>query len=87
MSQPTQVEELKAAATALEHADPELVRRAAADDSYAGELGDLQLLFENAQPRVRGGLGVAIVSTSEGVMTDVQARKKNLGGELLCYIW
>lgn len=40
-----------------------------------------------AIPRVRGGLGVAIVSTSEGVMTDVQARKKNLGGELLCYIW
>ncbi len=38
-------------------------------------------------PRVRGGLGVAILSTSEGVMTDVQARKKNLGGELLCYIW
>jgi small subunit ribosomal protein S8 len=38
-------------------------------------------------PRVRGGLGVAVVSTSEGVMTGVQARKKNLGGELLCYIW
>jgi len=38
-------------------------------------------------PRVRGGLGVAIVSTSEGVFTDSQARKKNLGGELLCYIW
>ncbi|HXE41592.1 MAG TPA: 30S ribosomal protein S8 [Candidatus Baltobacteraceae bacterium] len=38
-------------------------------------------------PRVRGGLGVAVVSTPEGVMTDVQARKKNLGGELLCYIW
>ncbi|HTV62723.1 MAG TPA: 30S ribosomal protein S8 [Verrucomicrobiae bacterium] len=38
-------------------------------------------------PRVRGGLGVAVISTSEGVMTDVQARKKNLGGELLCYIW
>src|SRR3984885_4916422 len=38
-------------------------------------------------PRVRGGLGVAIVSTSEGLMTDVQARKKNVGGELLCYIW
>jgi small subunit ribosomal protein S8 len=38
-------------------------------------------------PRVRGGLGVAIVSTSQGVMTDAQARKKNLGGELLCYIW
>jgi small subunit ribosomal protein S8 len=38
-------------------------------------------------PRVRGGLGVAIVSTSEGLLTDRQARKKNLGGELLCYIW
>jgi small subunit ribosomal protein S8 len=38
-------------------------------------------------PRVRGGLGIAVVSTSEGLMTDVQARKKNLGGELLCYIW
>jgi len=38
-------------------------------------------------PRVRGGMGVAVLSTSEGVMTGVQARKKNLGGELLCYIW
>lgn len=38
-------------------------------------------------PRVRGGLGVAIVSTSEGLLTDAEARKKNLGGELLCYIW
>lgn len=38
-------------------------------------------------PRVRGGLGVAMLSTSEGILTDVQARKKNLGGELLCYIW
>jgi small subunit ribosomal protein S8 len=38
-------------------------------------------------PRVRGGLGVAVVSTSEGVMTGVQAKKKNLGGELLCYVW
>ena len=38
-------------------------------------------------PRVRGGLGVAIVSTSEGVMTGTQARNKNIGGELLCYIW
>jgi len=38
-------------------------------------------------PRVLGGMGVAVVSTSEGVMTGVQARKKNLGGELLCYVW
>ena len=38
-------------------------------------------------PRVRGGLGVAVLSTSEGVMTGNQARKKNLGGELVCYVW
>ena len=38
-------------------------------------------------PRVRGGLGVAVVSTSEGLMTDTQARKKNIGGELICYVW
>ncbi len=38
-------------------------------------------------PRVRGGLGVAVISTSEGLMTGVQARKKNLGGEVVCYIW
>jgi len=38
-------------------------------------------------PRVRGGLGVAVLSTSEGLMTDVQARRKNLGGELICYVW
>jgi small subunit ribosomal protein S8 len=38
-------------------------------------------------PRVRGGLGVAILSTPEGVMSGVSARKKNLGGELLAYVW
>jgi len=38
-------------------------------------------------PRVLGGLGVAVVSTPEGVMTGTAARKKNLGGELLCYVW
>jgi small subunit ribosomal protein S8 len=38
-------------------------------------------------PRVRGGLGVAVVSTSEGLLTDMQARRKNLGGELICYVW
>lgn len=38
-------------------------------------------------PRVRGGLGVSIVSTSQGVMSGNEARKKNVGGELLCYIW
>ncbi len=38
-------------------------------------------------PRVLGGMGVSILSTSEGIMTGTQAKKKNLGGELLCYIW
>jgi small subunit ribosomal protein S8 len=38
-------------------------------------------------PLVRGGLGISVVSTSQGVMTGTQARKNNLGGELLCYIW
>jgi len=38
-------------------------------------------------PRVRGGLGVSMLSTSEGLMTGTQARKKNLGGELICYVW
>lgn len=38
-------------------------------------------------PRVLGGLGVAIVSTSSGLMTDRQARKSNLGGEVLGFVW
>jgi len=38
-------------------------------------------------PRVLGGLGIAIVSTSKGIMTDRQARKENVGGEVICYIW
>jgi|TARA_B100000768_G_C11080997_1_gene290798 small subunit ribosomal protein S8 len=38
-------------------------------------------------PRILGGFGTAIVSTSQGLMTDHQARKKGVGGELLCYIW
>jgi small subunit ribosomal protein S8 len=38
-------------------------------------------------PRVLGGLGLAILSTSHGVMTGSDARKQNLGGEVLCYVW
>ena len=38
-------------------------------------------------PRVRGGMGVAVISTPEGIMTGVEARKKNLGGEVICHIW
>ncbi len=38
-------------------------------------------------PRVLGGLGLAILSTSHGIMTGSEARKQNLGGEVLCYVW
>jgi small subunit ribosomal protein S8 len=38
-------------------------------------------------PRVLGGLGVAVLSTSHGLMTDREARKRKVGGEVLCYVW
>jgi small subunit ribosomal protein S8 len=38
-------------------------------------------------PRVLGGLGVAVLSTSHGLMTDREARKRNVGGEILCFVW
>ena len=38
-------------------------------------------------PKVLGGLGIAIVSTNEGILTDKEARQKNVGGEVLAYIW
>lgn len=38
-------------------------------------------------PRVLGGLGIAIVSTSKGIMPDREARKNGIGGEILCYVW
>ena len=38
-------------------------------------------------PRVLGGLGVAVLSTSQGLMTDREARKRQVGGEVLCYVW
>ncbi|REJ38360.1 MAG: 30S ribosomal protein S8 [Bacillota bacterium] len=41
----------------------------------------------NEIPRVLGGLGVAILSTSRGVMTDRQARREGVGGEVICYVW
>jgi small subunit ribosomal protein S8 len=45
--------------------------------------------YSNAKnlPRVLGNLGIAIISTSQGVMTNLEARKLNIGGEILCYIW
>lgn len=41
----------------------------------------------NEIPKVLGGLGVAILSTSKGVMTDKEARKERVGGEVICYVW
>jgi small subunit ribosomal protein S8 len=38
-------------------------------------------------PRVLGGLGVAVLSTSQGLMTDREARRRKVGGEVLCYVW
>jgi small subunit ribosomal protein S8 len=38
-------------------------------------------------PRVLGGLGVAVLSTSQGLMTDTEARRKKVGGEVLCFVW
>ena len=38
-------------------------------------------------PRVLGGLGVAVLSTSQGLMTDREARRHHVGGEILCYVW
>lgn len=38
-------------------------------------------------PRVLGGLGVAVLSTSQGLMTDKEARERRVGGEILCYVW
>ncbi|HXX90715.1 MAG TPA: 30S ribosomal protein S8 [Acidimicrobiales bacterium] len=38
-------------------------------------------------PRVLGGMGVAVVSTSQGLMTDTEARRRRVGGEVLCYVW
>jgi len=48
----------------------------------------LRIYAQRAElPRVQGGLGVAILSTSKGVMTDRQARRAGIGGEVLCFVW
>lgn len=38
-------------------------------------------------PKVLGGMGIVILSTSQGIMTDREAREKQIGGEILCYVW
>ena len=46
-----------------------------------------QYVSVDGMPRVLNGLGIAILSTSKGIMTDAKARKENVGGEVLCYIY
>jgi small subunit ribosomal protein S8 len=41
----------------------------------------------DGMPRVLGGMGVAVVSTSQGLLTDTEARRRHLGGEVLCHVW
>ena len=41
----------------------------------------------DGMPRVLGGMGVAVVSTSQGLLTDAEARQRHLGGEVLCHVW
>ncbi|MFP4297549.1 MAG: 30S ribosomal protein S8 [Spirulinaceae cyanobacterium] len=46
-------------------------------------------VYKNSKelPRVLGGIGIAIISTSSGIMTDREARRQGIGGEVLCYVW
>nr|QYB22029.1 ribosomal protein S8 [Pherosphaera fitzgeraldii] len=46
-------------------------------------------IYSNSReiPKVLGGMGVVILSTSQGIMTDREARQKKIGGEILCYVW
>jgi len=48
--------------------------------------GSRQYTSSDDMPRVKNGLGIAIVTTSHGVMTDKEAKKQNVGGELICYV-
>jgi len=46
-----------------------------------------QYAASDAMPRVQSGLGIAVISTNRGIMTDRKARKENVGGEILFYVW
>ena len=48
----------------------------------------LRVYAKNSEvPKVLGGLGIAIISTSKGIITDKEARNSNVGGEVICYVW
>ena len=59
------------------------------DLSIGGSCICLCIVYSGAKdlPRILGNLGIAIISTSQGLMTDAEARKLKVGGEVLCYIW
>ncbi len=54
--------------------------------SRVSKPGSRQYTSSEDMPRVKNGLGIAIVTTSHGVMTDKEAKKQNVGGELICYV-
>ena len=54
--------------------------------SRVSKPGSRQYTSSEDMPRVKNGLGIAIVTTSQGVMTDKEAKKQNVGGELICYV-
>lgn len=49
--------------------------------------GQRRYVRHNGMPKVRSGLGIAILTTSKGIMTEREARKQQLGGELICEVW
>ena len=52
-----------------------------------GQTGMRVYADKHEVPRVLNGLGISIISTSKGILTDKQARKENVGGEVICYVW
>ena len=67
--------------------DPETKKSAIKSIERASRPGLRKYASHGDLPRVLNGLGVAIISTSRGVMTDKEARKENVGGEVICYVY
>jgi small subunit ribosomal protein S8 len=71
----------------LRWADPQLRTNAITGMRRRSRPGQRTYVRHGTIPKVRSGLGIAILSTSKGLMTDRRARKEGLGGELLCEVW
>lgn len=76
----------------LIHIDLKYLDNAGADPAIAGlkrvsRPGRRVYVGAQQLPRVQGGMGIAIISTSKGVITDREARKQKVGGEVLCAVW